>query len=38
MSRFNRAYKGGWMEAGCVAILIGLLAEQSAFAQVGHGE
>ncbi len=38
MSRFNRACKGGWTKAGCVAILTGLLTVQSALAHVPYLE
>ena len=38
MRRFNRAHKGGRMKASCVAILIGLLTLQSAFAHVPYLE
>lgn len=38
MSPFKRAYAGGWMKASIVAILVGLLYVQSAFAHVPYLE
>ena len=38
MNRLNRANRGGWIKASCVAVVAGLLAVQSAFAHVPYLE